>query len=181
MAQPTADDQPKALKPAQESMTLLVAAVIVHDKATNRIVLLQRSQQATFTEGKWDLPVGRSEPGEPITETAVRELDEETGLTVKPDVLKVAHVIHGAWGVEAPNGFPTVVFVAHEWAGEPENREPRKHTQVRRVDADAIPEDFVETTASVLHRCLTGGPPGTAGRLAVAREPPMRDGAGGTP
>ncbi|MEV0475306.1 DNA mismatch repair protein MutT, partial [Streptomyces prunicolor] len=27
-------------------MTLLVAAVIVHDKTTNRVVLLQRSQNA---------------------------------------------------------------------------------------------------------------------------------------
>ncbi|WP_431981920.1 NUDIX domain-containing protein [Streptomyces qinglanensis] len=157
MAQPTTD-RPKALKPALESMTLLVAAVIVHDQATNRVLLLQRSNQAKFTRGKWDLPVGKSEPGEPITETAVRELYEETGLTVKPDALKVAHVIHGAWGVEAPNGFLTVVFVAHEWDGEPENREPRKHAQVRWVDADAIPEAFVETTASAVHRYLTGGP-----------------------
>jgi 8-oxo-dGTP pyrophosphatase MutT (NUDIX family) len=30
----------------------------------------------------WDLPVGKSEPGEPITKTAVRKLYEETGLTV---------------------------------------------------------------------------------------------------
>ena len=79
------DDQPKALKSALESMTLLVAAVIVHDKATNRVVLLQRSENAKFAQGMWDLPVGKSEPGEPITETAVRELYEETGLTVKPE------------------------------------------------------------------------------------------------
>ncbi len=96
------DDQPKALKPALESMTLLVAAVIVHDKATNCVVLLQRSENAKFAQGLWDLPVGKSEPGEPITDTAVRELYEETGLTVKPETLKVAHIIHGAWGVEAP-------------------------------------------------------------------------------
>ena len=56
-------DQPKALKPALESMTLLVAAVIVHDKATNRVVLLQRSENAKFAQGMWDLPVGKSEPG----------------------------------------------------------------------------------------------------------------------
>ncbi|GAA0636250.1 NUDIX domain-containing protein [Streptomyces sp. NPDC017179] len=158
VAQPTTDDQPQALKPAVESMTLLVAAVIVHDKATNRVVLLQRSDQAKFAKGMWDLPVGKSEPGEPITETAVRELYEETGLTVRPEALKVAHIIHGAWGVEAPNGFLTVVFVAHEWSGEPENREPRKHAQVRWVDANAIPDEFVETTASALHRYLSGGP-----------------------
>ncbi|KRC95603.1 NUDIX domain-containing protein [Streptomyces sp. Root264] len=121
------DDQLKALKPALESMTLLVAAVIVHDKAANRVVLLQRSENAKFAQGMWDLPVGKSEPGEPITETAVRELYEETGLTVKPESLKVAHIIHGAWGVEAPNGFR------------------------------AIPEAFVDTTASALHHYLTSG------------------------
>lgn len=152
------DDHSQALKPTLESMTLLVAAVIVHDKATNRVVLLQRSENAKFAQGLWDLPVGKSEPGEPITETAVRELFEETGLIVKPEALKVAHIIHGAWGVEAPNGFLTVVFAAHEWTGEPENREPRKHARVRWVDADAIPESFVDTTASALHRYLTEGP-----------------------
>lgn len=151
------DDQPKALKPALESMTLLVAAVIVHDKTTNRVVLLQRSENAKFAHGMWDLPVGKSEPGEPITETAVRELYEETGLTVNPQSLKVAHIIHGARGVEAPNGFLTVVFAAHEWTGEPQNREPRKHAQVCWVNADAIPAEFVNTTASALYRYLMGG------------------------
>ncbi|MYR40987.1 NUDIX domain-containing protein [Streptomyces sp. SID5910] len=151
------DDHPKALKPALKSMTLLVAAVIVHDKATNRVVLLQRSENAKFAQGMWDLPVGKSEPGEPITETAVRELYEETGLTVKPDSLKVAHIIHGAWGVEAPNGFLTVVFAAHEWTGEPENREPVKHAQVGWVDADTLPKSFVDTTASALRQYLAQG------------------------
>jgi 8-oxo-dGTP pyrophosphatase MutT (NUDIX family) len=150
------DDRSSALKPALESMTLLVAAVIVHDKAANRVVLLQRSENAKFAQGMWDLPVGKSEPGEPITETAVRELYEETGLTVKPEALKVAHIIHSARGVEAPNGFLTVVFAADEWTGEPENREPRKHSQVRWFDANAIPEEFVDTTANALHEYLNG-------------------------
>ncbi|MFG2877366.1 NUDIX domain-containing protein [Streptomyces sp. NPDC048337] len=152
------DDRSQALKPALESMTLLVAAVIVHDKATNRVVLLQRSENAKFAQGLWDLPVGKSEPGEPITQTAVRELHEETGLMVKPESLKVAHVIHGAWGVEAPNGFLTVVFAAHDWTGELENREPRKHSQVRWIDADDLPDEFVPTTRSALLAFLTNGP-----------------------
>ncbi|KUO22195.1 NUDIX domain-containing protein [Streptomyces dysideae] len=139
-------------------MTVLVAAVIVHDKATNRVVLLQRSQNAKFAQGMWHLPVGKSEPGEPITETAVRELYEETGLTVKPEALKVAHIIHGAWGVEAPNGFLTVVFATHEWTGEPENREPRKHDQVCWVDVEAVPKEFLDTTVRAVHRYFEDGP-----------------------
>ncbi|GGY13087.1 MULTISPECIES: NUDIX domain-containing protein [Streptomyces] len=152
------EDRSRALKPALDSMTLLVAAVIVHDKATDRVVLLQRSENAKFAQGLWDLPVGKSEPGEPITETAVRELYEETGLTVKPESLKVAHIIHGAWGVEAPNGFLTVVFATHEWIGEPENREPHKHAQVRWTSTARLPQEFVPTTGSALHAYLGDGP-----------------------
>lgn len=139
-------------------MTLLVAAVIVHDTRTDRVVLLQRGENAKFAQGMWDLPVGKSEPGEPITQTAIRELREETGLVVTPDALRIAHVIHGAWGVESPNGFLTVVFATHEWTGEPENREPRKHAQVRWTPTTDLPEPFVPSTAEALHHYLTHGP-----------------------
>jgi hypothetical protein len=45
-----------------------------------------------------------------------------------------------------------------EWSGEPENREPGKHAQVRWVRTSAIPEAFVPTTATALRDYLTGGP-----------------------
>ncbi|WP_327695467.1 NUDIX domain-containing protein [Streptomyces sp. NBC_00459] len=146
------------LAPALGSMTVLVAAVIVHDRAAGRVVLLQRGPRAKFGQGLWDLPLGKSEPGEPITDTAVRELYEETGLTVRPEALRVAHVVHGAEGVQAPNGYLTVVFAAHAWTGEPENREPDKHAEVRWVEVDALPQEFVRTSAGALRRYLDGGP-----------------------
>lgn len=145
------------LRPAFDSMTVLVAAVIVHDRTAGRVVLLQRGPHAKFGQGMWDLPMGKSEPGEPVTDTAVRELYEETGLTVKPESLKVVHVVHGARVVEAPNGYLTVVFATHDWTGEPENREPHKHAQVRWTEVDALPEEFVRTSAGALRRYLEGG------------------------
>jgi 8-oxo-dGTP pyrophosphatase MutT (NUDIX family) len=156
VAQPNTTDQ--ALPPATEAMTLLVAAVIVHDCDTERVLLVQRGPGAKFAKGQWDLPVGKSAPGEPITATAVRELREETGLAVDVADLRLTHVIHGAWGVEGPNGFLTVVFVTHAWAGEPVNAEPTKHAQVCWISTDRIPEQFVPTTGSALRRYLTGGP-----------------------
>ncbi|MER6158359.1 NUDIX domain-containing protein [Streptomyces sp. NPDC001868] len=139
-------------------MTLLVAAVIVHDRAAGRVVLLQRGENARFARGRWHLPIGKNEPGESVTGTAVRELHEETGLTVKPEALEVVHLVHAARGVEAPDGFLTVVFATHEWTGELENREPHKHAQARWVDTASLPEDFVEGDAGALHGYLAGGP-----------------------
>lgn len=160
MAQPTTGDQPNALQPAFSSMTVLVAAVIVHDKAARRVLVLQRGEHAKFGCGMWDLPVGKSEPGEPVTETAVRELYEETGIVVEAESLKVVHVIHAArGGFEAPSGFLTVVFVTDEWTGEAENREPLKHAQVRWVQVDAVPEEFIRGNGRALRQYLDGVEP----------------------
>ncbi|MEU4827723.1 NUDIX domain-containing protein [Actinomadura sp. NPDC023710] len=93
-----------------------------------------------------------------MTATAARELKEETGLVVDPSGLKVAGIIHGGWGVEAPNGFLTVVFVAHRWDGDPVNAEPNKHAQVAWHPVDTVPVEFVSTTRTALVNYLTGGP-----------------------
>lgn len=89
---PVADQRtsgrPPALRTAVESMTLLAAAVIVHDKESDRVVLLQRGPGAKYGNGLRDLPADKSDPGEPITETTVRELREETGLVVGPRSLR---------------------------------------------------------------------------------------------
>jgi len=158
VAGPHADDRAQSVEPAPESMTLLVAAVIVHDRERGRVVLVQRGERARFGRGLWDLPTGKSEPGEPVTTTAVRELREETGLSTSPESLRVVHVVHGARGAQAPHGFLTVVFATCEWRGRPENREPDKHAQVRWADVTALPREFVPSTANALHGYLTGGP-----------------------
>jgi 8-oxo-dGTP pyrophosphatase MutT (NUDIX family) len=140
-----------ALPPALESHTLLVAAVIVHDQAAGRVLLLQRGAGSKFAPLHWDLPSGKTGKGESVTTAAARELREETGLTVEPAALKVAGIIHGAWGVEAPNGFLTVIFAARAWDGEPVNAEPLKHAQVAWFRVDEIPAELVpDRRASLL-------------------------------
>jgi 8-oxo-dGTP pyrophosphatase MutT (NUDIX family) len=153
MSQPAV---PSPLPPATDSMTLLAAAVVVHDRAGGRVVLLQRGPGAKFGRGLWDLPVGKSDPGEPVTATAVRELREETGLIVDPAELRLVHVVHGAYGVESPGGFLTVIFTAHRWRGTLVNAEPHKHSQVRWVPADSLPEEIVFSVDHVIQRCLSG-------------------------
>jgi 8-oxo-dGTP pyrophosphatase MutT (NUDIX family)/uncharacterized glyoxalase superfamily protein PhnB len=150
--------QPTTAPPTVQAMTVLVASVIVHDEATDRIVMLQRGRKSKFGNGLWDLPTGKSEPGEPVTVTAARELQEETGLVVKPESLRMVHALHGAVGTGAPNGYLVVVFATHEWSGVLENREPTKHAQVRWADLRDTPAPLVPSTAKMLHAYTTGDP-----------------------
>lgn len=57
-----------------------VGAVVVD--AAGRLLLVQRGHAPSA--GLWSVPGGRVEPGETLLEAVVREVREETGLTVRP-------------------------------------------------------------------------------------------------
>ncbi|MFJ4440178.1 NUDIX domain-containing protein [Streptomyces sp. NPDC088923] len=139
-------------------MTMLVATVIVHDRASDALLLIQRAGSNVFGAGLWDLPGGKREPDEPVTATAVREVAEETGVQLRPESLEVAHVIHGRRGTAAPDGWLTVVFTTHEWTGTPHNREPEKHARVEWVPASRVPTAFVPGSRAALDGYLGDGP-----------------------
>jgi ADP-ribose pyrophosphatase YjhB (NUDIX family) len=56
-----------------------VGAVIVHE---GRVVLIQRGKEPL--RGRWVIPGGTVELGETLEDAVVREVLEETGLTVRP-------------------------------------------------------------------------------------------------
>lgn len=57
---------------------LVVGAVVQHD---GRVLLLQRPEH-DFMGGIWELPSGKVEPGESLDQALIREVKEETGLSV---------------------------------------------------------------------------------------------------
>jgi ADP-ribose pyrophosphatase YjhB (NUDIX family) len=65
------------------SVILCVGAVIKDDQG--RLLLIKRGHAPGA--GLWSLPGGRIEPGETDAEALVREMREETGLTVEPGQL----------------------------------------------------------------------------------------------
>ena len=55
-------------------------------------VLLQRRYQTGYMDGRYDLPSGHVERGEKLLDAAVRELQEEVKVTVRPEDLQLWHV-----------------------------------------------------------------------------------------
>lgn len=60
------------------------AKMFLADEA-GRYLLLKRSCACRTHAGKWDLPGGKVEPGEPPDDALRREIEEETGLRVVVD------------------------------------------------------------------------------------------------
>jgi 8-oxo-dGTP pyrophosphatase MutT (NUDIX family) len=69
--EPSLTARPDPGKPIQ---SVVSAGGVILD-AEGRVLLLRRKQ-----EGTWVLPKGRVEPGETLRQTALREVEEETGL-----------------------------------------------------------------------------------------------------
>jgi ADP-ribose pyrophosphatase YjhB (NUDIX family) len=82
-----------------------VAAIVMRGSQ----ILLGRSKKSPI-ENKWVLPGGGVQPFESISDTVIRELKEETGVTVKPGaVLFVSEL------VQPPDHHHIVIYVDAEF------------------------------------------------------------------
>jgi mutator protein MutT len=76
--------------------TLQIAKALIID-ANNDVLIMYRSKTHPTLALQADLPGGLVEPGETPSEGLVREVLEETGLTVTPGDLKLAYTATNAW------------------------------------------------------------------------------------
>jgi 8-oxo-dGTP pyrophosphatase MutT (NUDIX family) len=70
-------------KDSEKSFRKFCALFIIVEAGGGLIVNQEGHYLFMFRRGKWDLPKGKSEKGEPISDTARREVKEETGLDVE--------------------------------------------------------------------------------------------------
>ncbi len=95
-----------------------VGAVVLRTTSAGVEVLLIR-RGSPPRQGEWSIPGGRQEWGETVRETAVREIEEETGVRVAN--LRLLDVVDGISRVgDAVTGHWTLVDFSARWvAGEP--------------------------------------------------------------
>jgi mutator protein MutT len=119
-------------------------AVIAFD-ANGRALILQRGVGAPWLPGKWNLPGGGIDAGESAKEAAIREIQEETGLT------PLAPWLVGDFEYEAERRI--AVFVAESCGGALDlNFESDAHAWV--VEAELERFEFVPAVEDALRRAF---------------------------
>lgn len=102
---------------SETANVLLVNRAIITDK--DRVLLLQRSRQDTHNPGLWEFPGGKVDAGEEMTQGLVREVLEETGLTIRltsPIAHTETQVIEG--GKYEGRLYVALFYVAQRLSGE---------------------------------------------------------------
>ena len=97
-------------------MSQLVGALCLvrHTDEGPKILVMKRGMTAPWMPGAWNLPGGTHEQGETVHQTAIRELEEETGISGVKMSNSPVHV-H-----KDPEGWVAHYFVAED----PQNRDP---------------------------------------------------------
>lgn len=121
------------------------SAIIVNDK--NQILLQRR-----VDNDKWGLPGGCQEIGERFEDTVIREVKEETNLTVNEKDLKLITVVSGKTRKrQYPNGDivynNSVLFVIHKYTGElkcDEESKVLKFFDINVLPSNQHDEDLIE-------------------------------------
>ncbi|HEY1096593.1 MAG TPA: NUDIX domain-containing protein [Alphaproteobacteria bacterium] len=100
--------------------------------------LFMRRANTNYMSGYYGLPSGKVMPGEPLAQTILRELKEETGLDIKQDQVKLCHVAHRYTPDSQPHvHWMSFIYMIEEWEGEPVIGEPHKCDDLQWLTVDS--------------------------------------------
>jgi 8-oxo-dGTP diphosphatase len=122
--------------PPNPNVHAAVAGIVQRD---HHILLLQRGSRAYYADGygKWALPGGWLEHNENPYYAAQREVEEETGLVVRP---KRDDGFYTHFSDDGKRHIVVLFVICEYLGGEPVNAEPEKALDVRWMNTD----NFVE-------------------------------------
>jgi 8-oxo-dGTP pyrophosphatase MutT (NUDIX family) len=115
-------------------------------------VLFGRRQNTGFEDGAWHVPSGHLEAGESVVQALIREAKEEIGVTIDPEHVEFAHIMHNSSG----GGRAAFFFTVHRWGGVPENREPEKCSELHWFPLDALPDRLIDYCRVALSHIADG-------------------------
>jgi 8-oxo-dGTP diphosphatase len=115
---------------------------LIYLRRDSQILLAMKKRG--FGIGKWNGPGGKVEPGETIEQAAIRECQEEIGIT--PHNIKLVGRLHFFMPNDPNFEHDCSIFSCRDWEGEPtesEEMRPEWFTEQSIPYADMWPDDTV--------------------------------------
>lgn len=143
-----------AITSVKKYFELTPAAYVIFRK-DDQILLVRRSKTGYF-DGSYSLPAGHFEGGESATGVAIRESEEEVGVSINPKDLRLVHTLHRASNIPVKHERIDLFFETSKWKGELSNKEPHKCDELRWVELDKLPLKMVPEVKQVLQKITAG-------------------------
>ncbi len=108
----------------------------------NKILLLRRFGTG-YEDGNYSVVAGHVDPGETFTQCMVREAEEEAGIFIEANDLRVVHIMHRNSELAEDDERVDVFFTAKKWSGKIINKEPHKCDDLSWFDLDNTPDNVI--------------------------------------
>lgn len=115
-------------------------------------VLLSQRCNTGYCDGMYSVPAGHLDGGETATAAMIREAQEEIGIVLKNEDMRMACITHTLDGRETVSFF----LKAEKWEGEITNMEPEKCSDLSWFPIDALPENTIPYVRHALE-CVQNG------------------------
>jgi 8-oxo-dGTP diphosphatase len=123
-------------------------------------ILLYRRANTDWKNGKYGVPAGHLEPQESLKEAVIREIKEESGLTVKEHDLNLVHISHRVFNpkksVETNKDYIDIFFEVTKFTGEPYVTEENKSDDMIWANINNLPKETLEYIKSAIENYTLG-------------------------
>ena len=114
-------------------------------------ILLGQRKNTSHQDGCWETPGGHFEYGENFIPSAIRELEEETGLKTKPENCKFLGVTNDYFP-EDEKHYVTVYVLCKDIQGEPQTMEPDKSEGWKWFSTTELPTPLTQTLTNFIRQ-----------------------------
>lgn len=117
-----------------------------------KMVLLSLRKNTGYFDGCYGLVAGHVEDGESASAAMSREAREEANIILRPEALKVVHLMH-----RKTNRFNVDIFFdCATWEGELANLEPGKCAELKFFSMDNLPDNLIPYISQALRAVSRG-------------------------